>query len=85
MPSDNDDSSGTPLLSSPGSTPPVNAGNQGSPRATTDCWLGNYMTARMVAAGIDAAVSRQVADEMQPDIVAAFATLSRLEPRGIYP
>ena len=40
------------------------------------------MVDRMTAAGIDPAVSRRVANQMQPDIVAAFATLARLEPRG---
>lgn len=84
MPSTHDDSAGSSAFSSPRSTPPENAGNQGRSEIIPDRWLGNYMTARMVAAGIDAAVARQVANEMQPDIVGAFATLTRLDPRGNY-
>lgn len=82
MPSAPDDSSGSTTLSTPRSTAPGNPGNQPGPGAGDDCWLGNYLAGRMTAAGIDHALARRVADEMQPDIVAAFATLSRLESRG---
>jgi len=79
MPSVHDDSSGSPTLSTPRSTAPGIPGNKPVPQAASGCWLGNYLTGCMTAAGIDHALARRVADEMQPDIVAAFATLARLE------
>lgn len=82
MPSTRDDSSGSDSFSTPRLTAPEIPGNQARPEAGGDCWLGNYMVDRMTAAGIDPAVSRRVANQMQPDIVAVFTTLARLEPRG---
>lgn len=84
MPSVHDDSAGPPTLSTPRSAAPENPGNQPLPGAGGDCWLGNYLVGRMTAAGVDHDLARRVADEMQPDIVAAFATLARLEPRGTF-
>jgi hypothetical protein len=83
MPSVNDDSPGSGAFSSPGSTPAESAVIQQGLTRHPDRWLGDYMAAQMVAAGIDAVAARQVADEMQPTIVAAFATLNRLEFPGV--
>jgi hypothetical protein len=87
MPSVNDDSPGTTRAATPRFTPPENAGNQASQPGTPDRWLTTYLTRRMVEAGIDAAVAAPLADDMRPEIVAAFSTLARLdracEPYGV--
>lgn len=84
MPSTHDDSSGSVPFSSPGSVDPRKPGGAaGSATASTrqsgDDWLGNYLTDRMAAAGVDAPTARRLADEMQPSIVSAFSTLARFD------
>lgn len=90
MPSAHDDNAGPPAVSTPRSAAPGTPGKPGPAGARSadlvrlaylEChyWLGDYMAAQMTAAGIDAALARRVADEMQSDILAAFATMARLD------
>jgi len=90
MPSTHDDSPGTTPFSIPRSADPGNPGNAARPSssgptptaASTDRWLGVFMTDCMAAAGVDVSTAQRLADEMQPCIVAAFSTLARLERVG---
>lgn len=81
MPSAHDDSPGTTRPASPRFPPPGNPAK--TPRrpvpATHDRWLVDYLTRRLVDAGIDATLAAPLAADVQPDISAAFSTLARLD------
>lgn len=83
MPSNGDNSSGSGTFSSPRSMPLDSPGETDHPPTPPAPWLADYLTAGMVAAGIDAGTARQVADDLSPGIVAAFATIARLEFPGV--
>jgi hypothetical protein len=82
MPSTRDDSPASISLSSPGSAAPGSPGKTAShrvPGRAGDRWLVDYLTGRMVEAGIDVTVAAPLAADVQPDISAAFSTLARLD------
>jgi len=80
MPSVHDDSPGTTVPASPrfrGAVKPEKT--PGRPTAANDQWLVDYLTRRLVDAGIDATLAAPLAADVQPDITAAFSTLARLD------